>query len=62
MAIDSSMLQLYGKPIFTIDGMDDDLSASGAYGAFTTNGFEFQATVNGAQNQDSPVQILIQPQ
>ena len=25
MAIDSSMLQLYGKPIFTIDGTDDDL-------------------------------------
>jgi hypothetical protein len=34
----------------------------GAYGAFTTNGFEFQTTINGAQNQDSLVQILIQPQ
>jgi hypothetical protein len=25
MAIDSSMLHLYGKHIFTIDGTDDDL-------------------------------------
>ena len=53
------MLQLYGKPIFTIAGTDDDLNAPSA---FTTNGFEFQTTINGSQNQDSLVQILIQPE
>jgi hypothetical protein len=29
---------------------------------FSTNGFEFQTTINGSQNQDSLVQILIQPE
>jgi hypothetical protein len=62
MAIENLMFQLYGKPIFTIDGSDDDLNTPGASGAFTTNGFEFQTTINGSQNQDSLVQILIQPE
>ncbi|HXC37187.1 MAG TPA: hypothetical protein VNV43_15025 [Candidatus Acidoferrales bacterium] len=34
MAIENLMFQLYGKPIFTIDGTDDDLNTPGASGAF----------------------------
>ncbi|HEV2455103.1 MAG TPA: hypothetical protein VGY98_12635, partial [Verrucomicrobiae bacterium] len=50
MALDSSMLQLYGRPIFTIDGTDDDLQFEQVID-FSGGEDEYRRSTLIAQNQ-----------